>query len=1026
MSSTMGKLITGRRQRKESVRNKVPQVTKTVDIILPLELLYYCIQTISGKSQLHEVKATVLTKQSKKEIILNVWHNKDAVNLQLRDINDFPVLVDDDRWQCCIDYVCLPPSGQKQTIADSERDDAGIARRQSLNKSGNFQQIYNDVISASKDSKTGSDVCSEDLSSADFETTVGQVQCDKSSKEFQTAAKEEVNCISSENDVVKENSLAGKSRLKNSRLLCRKCRTSFSKIFGLKRHIVRKHSMLWGEYEDLYGTTDSVLARGVKSSETGVHEDRCHVESRVDATNQTRVEKASIKILPCPVCRNVLHHNSYLIPHVQHRHRDYTDLPHLQQLVKDNAEADNHSIISPEYKSGNQPEQSISDVCLECPKCHLNYTDRKTMLSHIQLSHKNCPDYSDILLKIEDMFYQKLKSNVEVGVVSRCDFCQVERIGRSIFKHLEICHASDPDYKNVHQQAQASYFQQLRRLRTERKRAYDNKVRTTGRIYPCRFCPKQFKYRPARSNHENFRCRGNPKRRQIFECYVCGFSTPKEDTFKMHKEKHANNPETANTCNHCSKAYKTRAGLTIHLRKVHNIFAKNPVVFLSCDQCGKKFYDRDHLNKHLVTHSDERPFQCELCGQQYKTAYAVTKHQKMVHFNKYTYHCDKCGHGVEKKQYLKKHVCGRTRRIQDQDVLPPRKQAAIRKKQKQVTFSKHVVQPQRSESGAHNLEATSSDVITLHMRSDGNVVVQEFVDSGIIANTFSAQSPASFIQTPYSTQPLTAELRQNGVIQTVEVLTETQDREPSSNSELKMKLGEMSVVGSGDYPDGQVVKSSNSNGCTIIHQMPSSSGEQQGQMITTEIPQHTVNEIQSLTQSAVIGCGFSQLDPVTQSSVHQAQLVQYPVNSLKDGDDQGKKEVGIIQIPVDYSQFFNLPSGSNGLNWASTPNTQSCITLPPITLASIAIDPGSGPNAMTPLPVVTMATDVAGGQTSLSSLSAPVDSSGEKLDTSVMDTSEEPTSSTEISLAVQNQVVMSDLLQLLPSAWSSASYSNNR
>jgi uncharacterized Zn-finger protein len=26
-------------------------------------------------------------------------------------------------------------------------------------------------------------------------------------------------------------------------------------------------------------------------------------------------------------------------------------------------------------------------------------------------------------------------------------------------------------------------------------------------------------------------------------------------------------------------------------------------VYLDCGQCDKKFYDRDHLNKHLATHS---------------------------------------------------------------------------------------------------------------------------------------------------------------------------------------------------------------------------------------------------------------------------------------------------------------------------------------------------------------------------------------------------------------------------------------
>ena len=58
---------------------------------------------------------------------------------------------------------------------------------------------------------------------------------------------------------------------------------------------------------------------------------------------------------------------------------------------------------------------------------------------------------------------------------------------------------------------------------------------------------------------------------------------------------------------------------------------------------------------------------CELCGKTFKTKQAVTKHQRSVHSNKYPYHCDKCGHGVEKIQYLKSHRCGHVRRSQAED-----------------------------------------------------------------------------------------------------------------------------------------------------------------------------------------------------------------------------------------------------------------------------------------------------------------------------------------------------------------------
>ena len=39
----------------------------------------------------------------------------------------------------------------------------------------------------------------------------------------------------------------------------------------------------------------------------------------------------------------------------------------------------------------------------------------------------------------------------------------------------------------------------------------------------------------------------------------------------------------------------------------------------------------------------------------------LKRHRKTFHFNEYRFHCVKCGHGVEKRQYLERHVCGRVR-----------------------------------------------------------------------------------------------------------------------------------------------------------------------------------------------------------------------------------------------------------------------------------------------------------------------------------------------------------------------------
>ena len=41
-----------------------------------------------------------------------------------------------------------------------------------------------------------------------------------------------------------------------------------------------------------------------------------------------------------------------------------------------------------------------------------------------------------------------------------------------------------------------------------------------------------------------------------------------------------------------------------------------------------------------------------------------------MHYNKYTYYCKKCGHGVSKLAYLQSHKCGRIRRSQGARDVP--------------------------------------------------------------------------------------------------------------------------------------------------------------------------------------------------------------------------------------------------------------------------------------------------------------------------------------------------------------------
>uniref|UniRef100_UPI00398E70B1 myc-associated zinc finger protein-like isoform X2 n=1 Tax=Pristiophorus japonicus TaxID=55135 RepID=UPI00398E70B1 len=77
----------------------------------------------------------------------------------------------------------------------------------------------------------------------------------------------------------------------------------------------------------------------------------------------------------------------------------------------------------------------------------------------------------------------------------------------------------------------------------------------------------------------------------------------------------------------------------------------------SCELCGKAFRDVYHLNRHKLSHSDEKPFECPVCQQRFKRkdrmSYHVRSHEGGI--NK-PYICSHCGKGFSRPDHLNSHV----------------------------------------------------------------------------------------------------------------------------------------------------------------------------------------------------------------------------------------------------------------------------------------------------------------------------------------------------------------------------------
>uniref|UniRef100_A0A8C7MVM7 MYC-associated zinc finger protein a (purine-binding transcription factor) n=1 Tax=Oncorhynchus kisutch TaxID=8019 RepID=A0A8C7MVM7_ONCKI len=77
----------------------------------------------------------------------------------------------------------------------------------------------------------------------------------------------------------------------------------------------------------------------------------------------------------------------------------------------------------------------------------------------------------------------------------------------------------------------------------------------------------------------------------------------------------------------------------------------------ACEACGKAFRDVYHLNRHRLSHSDEKPYHCPICQQRFKRkdrmSYHVRSHQGGV---EKPYVCPHCAKGFSRPDHLNSHV----------------------------------------------------------------------------------------------------------------------------------------------------------------------------------------------------------------------------------------------------------------------------------------------------------------------------------------------------------------------------------
>uniref|UniRef100_A0A8D8BQH4 Zinc finger protein 724 n=1 Tax=Culex pipiens TaxID=7175 RepID=A0A8D8BQH4_CULPI len=182
--------------------------------------------------------------------------------------------------------------------------------------------------------------------------------------------------------------------------------------------------------------------------------------------------------------------------------------------------------------------------------------------------------------------------------------------------------------------------------------------------HKCYFCKQTFDSELALTNHFTEHFAQVP-----LTCHKCaGIVIKSVRQASKHLALH-DEEERPHKCRVCELRFFTRENSLTHERKIHRKKVKiqqnidgyaerRKLRTYQCSQCGLLASNSDALRKHELTHAEVQPVHtCEICGKQFAARKNLTRHM-LIHTGELPYKCDMCTRAYRQAGDLKDHIRG--------------------------------------------------------------------------------------------------------------------------------------------------------------------------------------------------------------------------------------------------------------------------------------------------------------------------------------------------------------------------------
>uniref|UniRef100_A0A8C6LVH3 C2H2-type domain-containing protein n=2 Tax=Nothobranchius furzeri TaxID=105023 RepID=A0A8C6LVH3_NOTFU len=222
-----------------------------------------------------------------------------------------------------------------------------------------------------------------------------------------------------------------------------------------------------------------------------------------------------------------------------------------------------------------------------------------------------------------------------------CDICG-RKFSRpyQLQRHKALLHADGEDNSSLDSSFSCSVCG--KRLKSDSQLAAHAQVHMSDKPHRCSICLRGF-HRAAwlKQHHARVHLKAKPEEAPLtsgrrrsaaglssFPCPACSKLFRFRSMLASHMLIHSDVRPFA--CDLCSRSFRRHSHLKRHREVVHANGARLPESFV-CHICGKDKKCRSQLARHVIIHTGERPFACELCPARFNRRGNLQHHQRRVH-----------------------------------------------------------------------------------------------------------------------------------------------------------------------------------------------------------------------------------------------------------------------------------------------------------------------------------------------------------------------------------------------------------